>query len=69
MNPAAHCIDIVRVGSSAGVLASDVAAAEEPLEIRLGGQPFVVSCARQARTATSQLDSFCRNRSFASPAR
>ena len=42
MNPAVHCIDIVRVGSSAGVLAPDVAAAEEPLEIRLAGRPFVV---------------------------
>jgi FdhD protein len=42
MNPAVHHVDIVRVGPSAGASAPDVAAAEEPLEIRLGGQPFVV---------------------------
>jgi FdhD protein len=42
VNPAVHHIDIVRVAPGRGVVAQDVAAAEEPLEIRLGGQPFVV---------------------------
>src|SRR5262245_54051845 len=34
--------DILRVGSDLHGLVTDVAAAEEPLELRLGGQPFVV---------------------------
>jgi len=42
MNPAVHSVDVVRVGPESGAAARDVAAAEEPLEIRLGGQPFVV---------------------------
>jgi FdhD protein len=42
MNPAVQPIDVVRVGPTAGTMASDVAAMEEPLEIRLGGLPFVV---------------------------
>ncbi len=42
MNPAVHPIDVVRVGPSIGAPVADVAAAEEPLEIRLGGLPFVV---------------------------
>jgi FdhD protein len=41
MNPAVHAVDVVRVGRT-GAPASDVAATEEPLEIRLGGLPFVV---------------------------
>ena len=35
-------IDIVRVGHDGRSTVQDVAATEEPLEIRLGGQPFVV---------------------------
>ena len=42
MNPAVHPVDIVRVGDTTWTDVQDVAAAEEPLEIRLGGQPFVV---------------------------
>ena len=42
MNTAAREIDIVRVGDDGRADVHDVAAAEEPLEIRLGGQPFVV---------------------------
>jgi FdhD protein len=42
MNPAVHPVDIVRVGDATRLDAQDVAATEEPLEIRLGGQPFVV---------------------------
>src|SRR5262245_4713620 len=42
MNPAIQHVDILRVGPSTRAEARDVAAAEEPLEIRLGGQPFVV---------------------------
>jgi FdhD protein len=42
MNPAVHAVDVVRVGASARASVSDVAATEEPLEIRLGGLPFVV---------------------------
>ena len=42
MNPAVHPVDVVRVGPDAGSASQDVAAAEEPLEIRLGGQQFVV---------------------------
>jgi FdhD protein len=42
MNPAIHAVHVVRVGPTSGTALADVAAAEEPLEIRLGGQPFVV---------------------------
>jgi FdhD protein len=42
MNPAVHPVNVVRVGLTAGASVSDVAATEEPLEIRLGGLPFVV---------------------------
>jgi len=42
MNPAIHPVDIVRVGDATWTDVQDVAATEEPLEIRLGGQPFVV---------------------------
>ena len=42
MNPAVHPVDIVRVGDATWTDVTDVAATEEPLEIRLGGQPFVV---------------------------
>jgi FdhD protein len=42
VDPAVHPVDVVRVDLQAGVVAHDVAATEEPLEIRLGGRPFVV---------------------------
>ena len=42
MTPAVHSVDIVRVGPDTGAHGRDVAAAEEPLEIRLGGTTFVV---------------------------
>ena len=38
----AHPVDVVRVVLQAGAMARDLAAAEEPLEIRLGSRPFVV---------------------------
>jgi FdhD protein len=34
--------DVIRVGGEQSRAVTDVAAAEEPLELRLGGQPFVV---------------------------
>src|SRR3954471_22232344 len=43
MSPAVRPIDIVRIGGAAAGPASDVSAAEEPLEIRLDGRPFVVT--------------------------
>jgi formate dehydrogenase accessory protein FdhD len=42
MNPAVHAVEVVRVGPTRGATAADVAATEEPLEIRLGGLPFAV---------------------------
>ena len=42
MNPGVQPVEIVRVGPGPDVSGRDVAAAEEPLEIRLGGTPFVV---------------------------
>lgn len=42
MDKAVRPIDVVRVQGAAGAAARDTAAAEEPLEIRLGGAPFVV---------------------------
>jgi FdhD protein len=42
MNPGVHAVDVVRVGPGPGAAARDVAATEEPLELRLGGLPFVV---------------------------
>jgi FdhD protein len=42
MNPAVQAVDVLRVGPESGVAGRDVAAAEEPFEIRLGGTPFVV---------------------------
>lgn len=42
MATGAREVDIVRVGHDGRAAVHDVAAAEEPLEIRLGGQPFVV---------------------------
>lgn len=42
MSSAAREVDIVRVGHDGRSDVQDVAATEEPLEIRLGGQPFVV---------------------------
>jgi FdhD protein len=42
MNPALRPVDIVRVGHDHGAAGRDNAAAEEPLEIRLGDRPFVV---------------------------
>lgn len=41
MNPAVHPVDIVRVGTGPDAPGRDVAAIEEPLEIRLGGTAFV----------------------------
>lgn len=42
MNPAIHAVEVVRVGAGPGTPTRDVAATEEPLELRLGGLPFVV---------------------------
>ena len=42
MSQAVRSVEIVRVGHEAAV-GADLAAAEEPLEIRLDGQPFVVT--------------------------
>jgi len=42
MTPAVKTVDILRVGPDARAPGRDVAAAEEPLEIRLGAMPFVV---------------------------
>jgi FdhD protein len=42
MEAATHAVDVVRVGPATRTDALDVAASEEPLEIRLGGAPFVV---------------------------
>jgi FdhD protein len=42
MDAAVQQVDVVRVAPGARAPARDVAAAEEPLEIRLGGSPFVV---------------------------
>src|SRR5882762_5093009 len=43
MGPSVHPVDVVRVGGAAPEMRHDVAAAEEPLEIRLEGAPFVVT--------------------------
>jgi len=42
MNPGIQQIDVVRVAAQTGVPVIDHTAAEEPLELRLGGEPFVV---------------------------
>ena len=42
MNPAVQRVTIDRVGPGASERCVDVTAVEEPLEIRLGGQPFAV---------------------------
>jgi FdhD protein len=42
-NPAVRAVEIIRVGRESAIGASDVTAAEEPLEIRLDGQRFVVT--------------------------
>ena len=42
MDLSIHPVDVVRVDLQAGAVAHDVAATEEPLEIRLGSRPFVV---------------------------
>jgi FdhD protein len=52
MNPAIHPVDVIRVSGESESAAKDVAATEEPLEIRLGGQPFVVIM----RTPGADLD-------------
>ena len=49
---AAVPVEVVRVGPDVEVTRPDVAAAEEPLEIRLGGLPFVVIM----RTPGADLD-------------
>jgi len=41
MNPAIHPVDIVRIGAGPDAPGRDVAATEEPLEIRLGAAAFV----------------------------
>src|SRR5262245_25875978 len=41
-SPGALAFDVLRIGADADRAVTDVAAAEEPLELRLGGQPFVV---------------------------
>jgi FdhD protein len=43
INTAVRSVDIVRVGGASAECASDASAAEEPLEIRLDGRPFVVT--------------------------
>ena len=42
MQPSVRSVDLVSVEPAGANLRRDVAAAEEPLEIRLGGSPFVV---------------------------
>jgi FdhD protein len=42
MNPEVQEVDVLRVGADSGLPVCDVAAAEEPLELRLGGERFVV---------------------------
>ena len=42
MNPEVQEVDVLRVGADTGLPVCDVAAAEEPLELRLGGERFVV---------------------------
>ena len=42
-NPATRPVDIIRVVDAAAGRADDVSAAEEPLEIRLDDEPFVVT--------------------------
>jgi FdhD protein len=42
MSESVRSIDVTRVGDAAAIAARDVAATEEPLEIRLHGIPFVV---------------------------
>lgn len=43
MQPSVRPVDVLRVAGGAGDRIRDVAAAEEPLEIRLHGSPFVVT--------------------------
>jgi FdhD protein len=42
VDPAVHPVNVVRVDLQTGAVAHDVAATEEPLEIRLGSRPFVM---------------------------
>jgi FdhD protein len=42
MDEALKGVDVIRVGGHEAVRATDVAAAEEPLEVRLNGRPFAV---------------------------
>ncbi len=42
MQPSVRPVDVIGVTGSGGAARTDVAAAEEPLEIRLGASPFVV---------------------------
>jgi FdhD protein len=42
MNAAIQPCDVVRVGEEAGPAVNDVTATEEPLELRLGGERFIV---------------------------
>ena len=43
MNLAVHPVDVVRVGATTAETRQDVAATEEPLEIRLDNTPFIVT--------------------------
>jgi FdhD protein len=43
VNPAVHPVDVVRVGATTAETRQDVAATEEPLEIRLDNAPFIVT--------------------------
>ncbi|MBF8300034.1 MAG: formate dehydrogenase accessory protein [Acidobacteria bacterium] len=43
MNSRIHAVDVLRVGAGGRTRVADVAAVEEPLEIRLQGSPFIVT--------------------------
>jgi FdhD protein len=42
MHPGIQHVDVIRVAAASGLSITDQTAAEEPLELRLGGEPFVV---------------------------
>jgi FdhD protein len=42
MKPGIQHVDVIRVAEDTGESITDLTAAEEPLELRLGGEPFVV---------------------------
>lgn len=43
MDDRRHAVDVVKAGPDGWIHTTDLAAAEEPLEIRLNGEPFVVT--------------------------